>query len=173
MDKSLQRPRKCLRSSEINKYEMYVQRVKDILTEEFVNPFSNEMDKANIYKITSETYTSNNISECLLTIFEGEKIRIVEFKERISENASNKYIFDPIKKEKWKSFEDTVKRTAKIKIDGKIKDIFKKKILGLLAAKSDQSKRAVVTKNTQSFPLPSVSLLLASADAAMLKTKKI
>ena len=71
---------------------MYVQRVKDILTEEFVNPFSNEMDKANIYKITSETYTSNNISECLLTIFEGEKIRIVEFKERLSENASNKYI---------------------------------------------------------------------------------
>ena len=92
MDKSLQRPRKCLQSSEINKYEIYVQRVKDIFTEEFINSFSNEMDKANIYNITSETYTSNNISECLLTIFEGEKIQMVEFKERISENASNKYI---------------------------------------------------------------------------------
>ena len=104
MDKSLQRPRKCLQSSEINKYEIYIQRVKDIFTEEFINSFSNEMDKANIYNITSETYTSNNISECLLTIFEGEKIQMVEFKERISENASNKYIFDPIKKRKMEKF---------------------------------------------------------------------
>ena len=37
--KSSQNPRKCLRSSEINKYEMYVQRVKDILLEEFIIRF--------------------------------------------------------------------------------------------------------------------------------------
>ena len=134
---------------------MYVQRVKDILTEEFVDPFSNEMDKANIYNITSETYTSNNISECLLTIFEVEKIRIVEFKERISENASNKYIFDPIKKEKWKSFEDTVKRTAKIKIDGKIKDIFKKKSLGYLQQNQTKVNELLLLKipSPSHFPL--------------------
>ena len=81
---------------------MYVQRVKDILTEEFINPFSNEMDQTKLYNITSGTYTSNDMSECLLTIFEREKIRMVEFKERISKNASNKYIFDPIKKKNGK-----------------------------------------------------------------------
>ena len=98
---------------------------------------------------------------------------MVEFKEKISKNASNKYIFDPIKREKWKSFEDTVKRTTKIKIDGKIKDIVEQKnILGLLAAKSDQSKLAADIKNVMSFPLASVSLPLASADGAMRKTKK-
>ena len=48
---------------------------------------------------------------------------MVKFKERIGKNASNKYIFDPIKREKRKSFQDTVKRTTKIKIDGKVKDI--------------------------------------------------
>ena len=106
---------------------MYVQRVKDILTEEFINPFSNEMNKTKLYKITSVTYTSNDISECLLTIFEKGKIRMVEFKERISKNASNKHIFDPIKRKKWKNFQDTVERTTKIKIDGKVKDIVEQK----------------------------------------------
>ena len=114
-------------SSEIKKYNIYVQRVKDILTEEFRNPFSNEVDKIKPYGITSGTYTSNNISECLLSIFEKGKIRMAEFKERIGKNASNKYIFDPIKREKWKSFQDTVKRTTKIKIDGKVKDIVEQK----------------------------------------------
>ena len=77
---------------------------------------------------------------------------MVEFKERISKNASNKYIFDPIKREKWKRLEDTVKRTTKIKIDGKIKDIVEQKnILGLLAAKSDQYKLAADIK----IPCPS------------------
>ena len=173
MDKCSQNPRKCLRSSEIKIYEMHVQRVKYILTEEFINLFSNEMDKTKLYNITSGTYTSNDISECLLTIFERGKIRMVEFKEKISKNASNKYIFDPIKREKWKSFEDTVKRTTKIKIDGKIKDIVEQKNnLGLLAAKSDQSKLAADIKNALPFPLASVSLPLASADGAMRKTKK-
>ena len=172
MDKCSQTQRKCLRSSEIKKSEMYVQRVKNILTEEFLNPFSKEMDKTKLYNITG-TYTSNDISECLLPIFERGKIRMVEFKERISKNASNKYIFDPIKREKWKSFEDTVKKTTKIKIDGKIKDIVEQKnILGLLAAKSDQSKLAVDIKNAMSFPLSSLSLPLASADGTMRKTKK-
>ena len=56
---------------------------------------------------------------------------MVEFKERISKNASNKYIFDPIKRKKWKNFQDTVERTTKIKIDGKVKDIVEQKnILG-------------------------------------------
>ena len=99
---------------------------------------------------------------------------MVEFKEKISKNASNKYIFDPIKREKWKSFEDTVKRTTKIKIDGKIKDIVEQKNnLGLLAAKSDQSKLAADIKNALPFPLASVSLPLASADGAMRKTKNL
>ena len=133
IDKCSQNPRKCLRSSEIKKYEMYVQRVKDILTEEFINPFSKEMDKRKLYNITSGTYTSNDMSECLLTIFKRGKIRMVEFKERIGKNASNKYIFNPIKREKWKSFKDIVKRTTKINIDAKIKDVVKQKIsLGYL-----------------------------------------
>ena len=69
---------------------------------------------------------------------------MVEFKERITKNSSNKQIFDPIKRENWKNFGDAVRRITKIKIDSKIKDIVEQKnILGLLAAKSDQSGSAV------------------------------
>ena len=48
MDKCSQNLRKCLRSSEIKKNEMYVKRVKFIFTEESINPFSNEMDKTKL-----------------------------------------------------------------------------------------------------------------------------
>ena len=65
---------------------------------------------------------------------------MVEFKERITKNGSNQHIFDSIKRKKWRSFEDPVKRMTKIKIDGKIKDIVKQKsIIGLLAEQSEQS----------------------------------
>ena len=161
------------KSKEMLTVMIFVQRVKGILTEEFINLFSNEMGKTKLCNITPGTYTSNDISECLLTIFERGKILMVEFKERISKNASNKYIFDLIKREKWKNLEDTVKRTTMIKIDGKIKDIAEQRnILRLIAAKSDQSELAVEIKNTLSFPLASISLPLASADGAMRKTKK-
>ena len=77
------------------------------------------------------------------------KIRMVEFKERITQNASNKSIFDPIKKEKWKSFEDTVKRITKIKTADKIQDIVEQKIsLGYLQQnqiKVDQLSSAIVS----------------------------
>ena len=45
--KNSQNPRKCLRSSEINKYEMYVQRVKDILLEEFIIRFQTKWPDQN------------------------------------------------------------------------------------------------------------------------------
>ena len=97
---------------------------------------------------------------------------MVDFKARITKNVSNKHIFDTIKREIWKSFEDAVKRITKIKIDVKIKDIVEKNIIGLLAANSDQSKLAADIKNPLSFLLASVSLSLASTDAAM-REKKI
>ena len=53
------------------------------------------------------------------------------------------------------------------------KVVEQKNILGLLAAKSDQSNSAVDIKYALSFPLSSVSLFLASANGAMRKTKKI
>ena len=50
-----------------------------------------------------------------------------DFKERITRNASNKHIFDPIKREKWTSLEDRVTLT-KIKIYGNMKHIVEQKI---------------------------------------------
>ena len=54
-----------------------IQRVKDILKDEFINPFSNEMDKTKLYNIASGTFTSNDIRQCLPTIFERVNTRMV------------------------------------------------------------------------------------------------
>ena len=105
---------------------MYVQRVKDILTEEFINLFLNEMDKIKLYNITSGTSTSNDISEYLLTIFEKGKMRRWNSRKELVKTHPIS-IFSIQSKEK----KDTVERTTKIKIDGKVKDIVEQKnILG-------------------------------------------
>ena len=103
---------------------------------------------------------------------------MVEFKEKINKNAYNKYIlynkyiFDPIKREKWKSLEDTVKKTTKIKIEGKIKDIVKQKIsLGYLQQNQIKVNQLSILKMPCPSHLP-VSLPLASADGTTWKTKK-
>ena len=100
---------------------MYVQRVKNILTEDIINPFSNEMDKTKL-NITSGTYTSHDISECLLAIFERGKIRewCNSRKELLQMDAIS--ISSIQQKEKnWKSFEDTIKRITKMKLTVKQK----------------------------------------------------
>ena len=51
--------------------------VKDILTNEFINPSSNDMDKTKLCNIASETFTFNDISQCLPTIFERVNTRMV------------------------------------------------------------------------------------------------
>ena len=47
----LSQSREARWSTEIKKYDIYVQRVKDILTEELRNPFPNEVDKIKPYYI--------------------------------------------------------------------------------------------------------------------------
>ena len=47
-------------------------------TEEFISSFSSKMDKTRPYNIKSGTYTSNDISDCLLTIFERGKIQMID-----------------------------------------------------------------------------------------------
>ena len=104
---------------------------------------------------TSGTYPSNDKSDCPLTIFERGKIRIVDFKKRITKNESIKYIFDPIKTEKWKSFEDTVKRIIQMKIDIKIKDIDEQKaFLGYLQQNQIKVNQLSTLKTLYPFYLP-------------------
>ena len=52
-----------------NKKTRDVQKIKDILTKEFTYQFSRKIDKKKLYNIISGPYTSNGISESLLTIF--------------------------------------------------------------------------------------------------------
>ena len=93
---------------------------------------------------------------------------MVQFKERVTTDGCNKHIFNPIKRKKMGKFWRYSEKNNKDEIDGKTKDIVEQ-IFWLLVAKSDQSVSAIDIKNALSFPLASISVLLASADSAIWK----
>ena len=76
-DKSSQNPMKMLTVIWNKQMRDVCSEVKDILTNEFINPFSNDMDKTKLCNIASGTFTFNDISQCLPTIFERVNTRMV------------------------------------------------------------------------------------------------
>ena len=164
--------RKCLRSSEIEKHEKCVSKVMNILENDFINPFSTDLEMFQLYNITSGKSVQDDVKDCLLTVFDRGEKRMEEFKDILVGDIAEKNIFTPITRETWKSFEDN-KVKAKVKVDGKLKDIASQRdVLGILAAKSDQEKSSVNIDKALTFPLCMVSQPLACSDGGMRKTNK-
>ena len=135
--------RECLRSLEIEKHEKCVKKVMYMLENDFINPFSTDLEKSQLYNITSGKTVQEDIRNCLLTVFERGEKRMQEFKNILTAGRGDENIFTPITRESWKGFEDT-KVKASVKVDGKIKDIASQiDVLGILAAKSDQENSSV------------------------------
>ena len=61
--------RKCLRKSEITKSEKRISNVVEVLTDTFMNPFSDEFDSDKLYNITSGSHVRSDIADCLLNKF--------------------------------------------------------------------------------------------------------
>ena len=60
-------PRKCLRMKEIEKSEKAVQNIKSVLSDDFINPFSSELDTDKLYNLASGRPVTEDIRECLLS----------------------------------------------------------------------------------------------------------
>ena len=164
--------RKCLRSSEIEKHEKCVSKVMNILENDFINPFSTDLEMFQLYNITSGKSVQDDVKDCLLTVFDRGEKRMEEFKDILVGDIAEKNIFTPIARETWKSFKDN-KVKAKVKVDGKLKDIASQRdVLGILAAKSDEEKSSVNIDKALTFPLCMVSQPLACSDGGMQKTNK-
>ena len=171
LDTNLSNPRKCMRKSEILKLERTVQKVITVFKEDFVNPFWLDLDKKRLYSVCSGSPVSEEIKDCLLSVFERGKTRMIGFKDILCNNSS-KNIFSPITREVFKGFSDSNKKT-KAKVSGKMQDLsVQKDVLGLLAAKSHECKSVIDIQKSLTYPLAPVSLPLASADGAMRKTNK-
>ena len=137
LDKTTNNPRKCLRESEIKKSEERVQKVTHVLENEFINPFSSDLEHDKLYNLASGKPVADDIASSLLTLEERGSTMMDDFCKRIaSYEDEKKLFFDPIKRSPWKSFSDTERKT-KVTKKTESKDIkVQRDILGLLAAKS-------------------------------------
>ena len=63
--------RKCLRATEISKSEKRVLRVKEILSNTFVDPFLEDLDQTKLFNIASGCPTSEEVAKCLLGVQEN------------------------------------------------------------------------------------------------------
>ena len=103
-----------------------------MLENDFLDPFSPDLDESSLYNLSSGKTVQENVKECLLSVFERGKQRMEEFKSILSGLDKSKHIFTPIRRSKWESFENSVVK-SKIVINGKVADVAIKHDLSILS----------------------------------------
>ena len=73
-------PRKCLRTREIEKSEKAVQNIKSVLSNDFINPFSSDLDTDKLYNLASGCPVTEDIRECLLSFKKRGKVMMKNLK---------------------------------------------------------------------------------------------
>ena len=63
-------PRKCLRVSEIKRSNAMVQKVKNAISDHFINPFEKDLDQGNLFSLISGVSENEDIAVSLLSIKE-------------------------------------------------------------------------------------------------------
>ena len=63
-------PRKCLRVSEIKRSNAMVQKVKNAISDHFINPFEKDLDQGNLFSLISGVSVNEDIAVSLLSIKE-------------------------------------------------------------------------------------------------------
>lgn len=166
-------PRKCLRRSQITKSENNVKAIINVLKNDFIDPFSTDLDHDKLYNLASGSYLPDDVAECLLSVKERGTLSRDTFFERLnSESANETLYFSPIKRVEWKSFTDVSKK-LKVSTKGKSKEItVQRDILGILAAKSQQQNAAINIDKALCYPLAPVPLSMATCDGIRRKTAK-
>ena len=165
--------RKFLRKSEITKSEKRISNVVEVLTDTFMNPFSDEFDSDKLYNITSGSHVRSDIADCLLNIEERGKILHNNFIKRLDKSKQLNLFWDPIKKEDWHGFSENEKRTKFNTKGGKTIEVnVQRDILGFLLAKSQELNQPIDMDEALKYPLSEVPLSIAHADGSRRKTNK-
>ena len=63
LDKATNNPRKCLREVEIKKSEERVQKIAYILENQFINPFSTDLERDELYNLASGKPVRDDIAD--------------------------------------------------------------------------------------------------------------
>ena len=102
-------------------------KLKDILTQTFINPFGDDVDSALLLNVASGSPVSPEVEKCLLSVAKRGEELYNEFTARIQakgentrqENNKKKTFWDPIKEQEWHDFFVSNKKTKVSKKNGK------------------------------------------------------
>ena len=137
----------------------------NVLRNDFIDPFSTDLDSDKLYNLASGSYLPDDVAESLLSVQERGTLSRDTFFERLnSESANETLYFSPIKRVEWKSFTDVSKK-LKISAKGKSKEItVQRDILSILVAKPQQHNAAININKALCYPLAPVPLSMATCD---------
>ena len=124
---------------------------------QFLNPFHQDIEKSNLYNLVSGRPVDDAICDSLLGL-EKDGIGLMEsFEERLTTDPTTATFFSPLKRNKYKSWEDSANKIV-IKKDGKVKELtFQRDILGILVAHSCQYNSGIDIDSALCYPLAPVS----------------
>ena len=97
--------RKMLRPKEIEQSNLIGEEVAKVLDETFLNPFSDDLDKNQLYNIISFKTLSIEIKGSLITIDEQGQEMMLEYIQRMNkDSATDSWMMDVIRKTKKSIF---------------------------------------------------------------------
>ena len=80
--RTMTNPRKCLRSSEIKRSNTMVEKVINVITTQFLNPFDDDLEKEQLFSLVSGVPVGETITEILTSIKQNGKHAMCNFVER-------------------------------------------------------------------------------------------
>ena len=81
-----------------------VQKVKNAISDHFINPFEKDLDQGNLFSLILGVLVNEDIAVSLLSIKEIEKEAMVDFINHLILNEGTKSFSDKIKKSQLKIF---------------------------------------------------------------------
>ena len=146
--------------------------VVDVIKNQFLNTFDEELQKDSLCNLVSRITVDNSICKCLTSIFSSGTALMNDFVQHLHKDGSSKSLTDTIRKFPLKNFEEKSLK-AKVSRNGNQKEIHTQRdILGKLVSLSNKYKSPIDIVAALSYPLAPISLLLCNADRSIRKTNK-
>eukprot|EP00112_Aurelia_sp_Birch-Aquarium-sp1_P005855 Seg1662.2 transcript_id=Seg1662.2/GoldUCD/mRNA.D3Y31 product="hypothetical protein" protein_id=Seg1662.2/GoldUCD/D3Y31 len=162
---------KSNRPSQILKSEKFVENIMNVMTEEYINPFDDSLEKDCLYNLSSGIQVELGIATEISQLKSKGDAQYNEFvTNRIKSTEVS--IHDPIKRNKLLLFKNASKK-VEVKQDSKQSLVeVNRNILAKLLAHSAKTGRAINFQTALEYSLSSVPLAFANPDGSRRVTKK-
>ena len=155
-------PRKHLLVSEIKQSNAIVEKVINVIINQFINPFEKDLEQGNLFSLISGVLVNEDIEASLLSMG--------DFINRLILSEETKSFSGKIKNSQLKTFQNSFVK-AKVSKNGKQQEIqIQSNVLAKLVHLSSFTKSAINLEKAICFPLAPVSLPLSHYDGTIRKT---